>query len=222
MDQTSAVPDHQKRSPSDPKAPVFIPPFRKNLNTETHKNCVPTAVAKVPVVVFVPPNKTKAASGSDYVKDSPQVSGDSPAITSSRCENDTNHTARKAEDQKAGTETVTLDQPENHTAVSSEPKGNPNPTLDNVWVLEPFTTLFTFLGSGNGEKVNSVMIGKHNVSASCNFETGKYLKYIYIIGTVKFLLIKMKCHVQTSINMEFVITLHENASKLTPSGHSHT
>lgn len=122
MDQTSANTDHLKSRPSDPKAPVFIPPFRKNLKAGMPKNCVPTAVAQVPSV-FVPPIKKKDASGRVYVKDSPQISSDSPAITSSSCENSRNHSGRKPEEQKAATETERQEKLENHTAVPCETKG---------------------------------------------------------------------------------------------------
>ncbi|XP_026790782.3 breast cancer type 2 susceptibility protein isoform X2 [Pangasianodon hypophthalmus] len=121
VDQTSANPVHQIRRPSDPKAPVFIPPFQKNLKAEMPKNCVPTAVAQVPSV-FVPPITKKNASGSVYVKDSPQISGDSPAIKSSSCENSRNHSARKPEDQKAETQTNREEKLENHTTVPCEKK----------------------------------------------------------------------------------------------------
>ncbi|KAF4086441.1 hypothetical protein AMELA_G00106360 [Ameiurus melas] len=95
VDQTSANPDHQTRRPPDSKAPVFMPPFRKKV--EVPKNCVPTVVAQVPSV-FVPPVKKKDASGSVCVKvkDPPQISGDSAAITSSSCEIGRNHSAGKA------------------------------------------------------------------------------------------------------------------------------
>ncbi|XP_060753690.1 breast cancer type 2 susceptibility protein isoform X3 [Neoarius graeffei] len=121
VDQTSANPDHLKRKPSDPKAPVFIPPFRKNLQPGTPKDRVPTAVAQVSGV-FVPPIKKKDASGSVYVKDSPQISGESPTIASSGCENGRNHSARKPEEQRAATETKREENLENHTTVSCETK----------------------------------------------------------------------------------------------------
>lgn len=117
MDQTSTNPDHQKRRPSDPKAPVFIPPFRKKV--EAPKDCVPTAAAQLPGA-FVPPIRKKDASGSVYVKDSPRSSGGSPAITSFNGENGTDHTTRKPEDQKAATETKQL---ENPTIATCKTKG---------------------------------------------------------------------------------------------------
>lgn len=100
MDQTSANPDHVNRRPSDPRAPVFIPPFRKNLEAGMPKNGVPTAGAQVPSV-FVPPVKKKDTLGNVHVKDSPQVSGNSPAVTSSICERSEHHAAKNAASQKA-------------------------------------------------------------------------------------------------------------------------
>lgn len=129
MAQTSSKPDHQKRRHSDPKAPVFIPPFRKNLKSEMPKTSVPTAVAHVPSV-FVPPFKKTDVSGSDCVKDSPQIPDNSPAITSSSCENGKNHTTRKPEDQEATVETKRAEQLENHTTDPCETKGMvESPTL---------------------------------------------------------------------------------------------
>lgn len=124
VDQTSSDSDHQKRRPSDSKAPVFMPPFRKNLQVEMPKNCLPTAVAQVPSA-FVPPIKKKDASGSVCVKvkDSPQISGDSAAVTSSSCEIGRNHSGGKAEDGKAAAETEREGMLENHTTDPCETKG---------------------------------------------------------------------------------------------------
>ncbi|KAG7321641.1 hypothetical protein KOW79_014499 [Hemibagrus wyckioides] len=116
--QASANQDHLKKRPSDPKAPVFIPPFRKNLKEGMPKNCAPTAVAQVPSV-FVPPIKKKDTSGNVHVKALPQISGDSPAITSSSCESSNYHSAKKTEDQKAG-ETKRKEKLENDTGVPDE------------------------------------------------------------------------------------------------------
>ncbi|KAK2831695.1 hypothetical protein Q7C36_016781 [Tachysurus vachellii] len=118
VDQASANQGHLKRRPSDPKAPVFIPPFRKNLKEETPKTRVPTAVAQVPSV-FVPPIKKKDTSGNVYVKDSPLISADSPAITSSSCESNMYHSARKTDKQKTE-ETKREDMLENDTTVLGE------------------------------------------------------------------------------------------------------
>ncbi|KAK3531907.1 hypothetical protein QTP70_034409 [Hemibagrus guttatus] len=116
--QASANQDHLKRRPSDHKAPVFIPPFRKILKKATPKNCVLTAVAQVPSV-FVPPIKKKDTSDNVHMKASPQISGDSPAITSSSCESSNYHSAKKTEDQKAE-ETKREEKLENDTTVPGE------------------------------------------------------------------------------------------------------
>ncbi|XP_047676855.1 breast cancer type 2 susceptibility protein isoform X2 [Tachysurus fulvidraco] len=118
MDQASANQGHLKRRSSDPKAPVFIPPFRKNLKEETPQTRVPTAVAQVPSV-FVPPIKKRATSGNVYVKDSPLISADSPAITSSSCESSKYHSARNTDKQKTE-ETKREEMLENDTTVLGE------------------------------------------------------------------------------------------------------
>ncbi|KAI5099185.1 breast cancer type 2 susceptibility protein, partial [Silurus meridionalis] len=115
VDQTSANPDPQKKRQSDPKAPIFIPPFCKK--AEQPKRIVPPAAAQIRNT-FVPPIKKNNVSGSVYVEGSTQHS-DTSAITSSKCESSRNHSD---EDQKAVTGTERDEILENRSAVPCETK----------------------------------------------------------------------------------------------------
>lgn len=134
VEQTSANPDQQKRRLSDPKASVFVPPFRKNLKVP--KNSVPTAVAPLPNM-SVPPIKKKDTSESVHGKDLPYI--ESTAITSSDCEKGSIYSARKLEDQEAATKTTKEKQVENCTTVTCETKGR------QVESLSPFFFIFNLL-----------------------------------------------------------------------------
>ncbi|KAL7832112.1 hypothetical protein AOLI_G00296600 [Acnodon oligacanthus] len=85
LQTASSLSSGQKRG-SDPKAVMFVPPFRKNKKSEVEKACIPRDV-KVPSV-FVPPVKKDSVVSVHHVRSSQKSSTDSesPSISSSGCE----------------------------------------------------------------------------------------------------------------------------------------
>ncbi|XP_017564077.1 breast cancer type 2 susceptibility protein isoform X3 [Pygocentrus nattereri] len=86
LQTASSLSSGQKRG-SDPKAVMFVPPFRKNNKSEVEKTCIPRDIAKVPSV-FVPPVKKDSVVSVHHVRSSQKSSTDSesPSISSSGCE----------------------------------------------------------------------------------------------------------------------------------------
>ncbi|KAL6471416.1 hypothetical protein MHYP_G00200660 [Metynnis hypsauchen] len=86
LQTASSLSSGQKRG-SDPKAVMFVPPFRKNNKSEEEKTCIPRDITKVPSV-FVPPVKKDSVVSVHHVRSSQKSSTDSesPSISSSGCE----------------------------------------------------------------------------------------------------------------------------------------